>query len=120
LGGVGDGDALCVLEDIIEVNLAPLSAPFKEKRILGSDLYVVPSLGASILEVCIAARDQWMVSWRSGVVSSASTMTSLGEAWHNVVFDGGHLMFDICMTGVLSCVVVASTIETTRIMHILS
>jgi hypothetical protein len=29
-----------------------------------------PHLGASILEMCITPRDQQMVSWRSGVVSS--------------------------------------------------
>jgi hypothetical protein len=34
-------------------------------------------LKASILEVHVTVMDQWMVSWRRGVVSSTSMMTSL-------------------------------------------
>jgi hypothetical protein len=51
-------------------------------------IYVVPPLGASILEVHVAVMDQWMVSWRRGVVSSTLTMTSLNGVAQPGLDDG--------------------------------
>jgi hypothetical protein len=72
---------LCVLEGITEAKLPTPSATLHGKsKILESDDGDASTsfpLRASTLEVCIATRGQWIVSWRSGVVSCSSTTTCL-------------------------------------------
>jgi hypothetical protein len=58
-----------------------------------------------------------MVSWRSGVVSRASTKTSLGGVAQRDL-DNGHVMFYNCKVETLSGVVVASTTRTMKVMQI--
>jgi hypothetical protein len=50
--------------------------------------------------VWIAARDRWRVSWRKGVVSSTSTMASIGGMAQRCL-EGCRMMFDMCRAGVM-------------------
>jgi hypothetical protein len=99
------GFGFCVLEGITEAKLPTPSATLHGKsKILesddGNESTSFPPR-ASTLEVCIATRGQWIVSWRSGVVSCSSTTTSLdGVAQRGL--DAGHVMFNMCRAGVLS------------------